>query len=409
VDGVVRQVITDVREGAKTNQNPLVIIAEATNVDPAAQHALPSKALLKRQIKRIRKSESGIPAIPTSINELVIPDSFKRTLNNDNFLAYDSGPEDAERILIFTTAVNLDFLKKSSNWYVDGTFKASPNLFEQVLTVHARTIGGHVIPMVYTLLTSKKQYVYARFFKILKEDLMDNQSIVQTVIMDFEKALHNALTIVFVEAKVILKGCFFHFSQCLWRKIQSNGAILERYVSDPDFQLQLRLLAALAFVKKEDVITSWDRLIKSAFYTQNATLLEPMLAYFEVTWIGTLQFDGVQRHKPLFAHSTWNCFSAAEKLEDKTNNRVEGWHNSFNHLLECNNPTIFTFIEKLKVEQGVNELQIQHLLAGQLLPEGKKTYKDCALRIQSVVAQYAVRERLDYLLGIARNLQFQAN
>jgi hypothetical protein len=400
--------MTQVYDGAKTNQNPLAII-RATNVDEAAQHALPSTALLKRKIKRIRKTESGIPANPTSIKELVIPESYQKTLKGENFLAYDSGQEDAQRILIFTTTANLNLLKTSSNWYVDGTFKTSPNMFEQLLTIHVRTTSGHVIPVVYALLISKRQHLYERLFKILKEELMENQTIVKTIMMDFEKALHNALTIVFGEGNVVLKGCFFHLSQCLWRKIQSHGEIRERYLNEANFRLHLRQLLALAYVKLEHVILSWDLLIKSPFYTQNAAQLEPILTYVEKTLIGPVHLSAFQRREPLFAHLTWNCFVAAQNLEDKTNNRVEGWHNSFSYLLECNHPTIFKFIEKLKVEQANNELQIQHLLAGQLPHGGGKKYKDCASRIQNLVVQYDQKDRLVYLLGIARNLQFQAN
>jgi len=53
-------------------------------------------------------------------------------------------------------------------------------------------------------------------------------------------------------------GCFFHFSQCIFRQVQSNG-LLTQY-SDNEFSLFIRCLAALAFVLLDDVVDSFDAL-----------------------------------------------------------------------------------------------------------------------------------------------------
>ncbi|KAB0803826.1 hypothetical protein PPYR_00796, partial [Photinus pyralis] len=47
--------------------------------------------------------------------------------------------------------------------------------------------------------------------------------------------------------------------------------------NDPDFALQLRQLAALAFVPEDHVIASYEELIDNEFYTDNENLLLPLL------------------------------------------------------------------------------------------------------------------------------------
>ena len=51
------------------------------------------------------------------------------------------------------------------------------------------------------------------------------------------------------------KGCFFHFSQAIFRKIQSLG-LQVRCKDDEDFAHKVSMLAALAFVPEPDVINN---------------------------------------------------------------------------------------------------------------------------------------------------------
>jgi len=46
-----------------------------------------------------------------------------------------------------------------------------------------------------------------------------------TVMTDFERASINAVHSVFPTTRIV--GCWFHLSQCIWRKIQELGEILD--------------------------------------------------------------------------------------------------------------------------------------------------------------------------------------
>lgn len=87
------------------------------------------------------------------------------------------------------------------------------------------------------------------------------------------------------------------------------------------------MLPALAFVPQEDIIESFETLIKAYDLFTNKELLTPLIDYFESNWIGRLQ----RRHRwePKFSIPIWNCFSLEEADLPQTNNSVGGWHNCF--------------------------------------------------------------------------------
>jgi len=79
---------------------------------------------------------------------------------------------------------------------------------------------------------------------------------------DFEMASINAFKEVFPNLKQ--KGCHFHFSQCIWSKIQQIQYMAQKYIiSDSTFALQIRLLLALAYVPENHVIDAFEELIDS--------------------------------------------------------------------------------------------------------------------------------------------------
>ena len=133
---------------------------------------------------------------------------------DDPMLIYDN--EDPEkRITVLATQPNLLLLKRSPSWYVDATFRVTPQLFYQLLVIYAE-IPNHqggapwVFPCVYMLLTHKDTDIYLEGF-IFLNSLLDFSP--QTIMVDFEKALRNSLSQVFPSA--VVDGCYFHFCQAV--------------------------------------------------------------------------------------------------------------------------------------------------------------------------------------------------
>ena len=62
---------------------------------------------------------------------------------------------------------------------------------------------------------------------------------------DFELVLVQPVQLQFPGADI--QGCFFHFSQCLWRKVQALD-LIDLYKNDPVTQRFIHNAVALAFV-----------------------------------------------------------------------------------------------------------------------------------------------------------------
>ena len=114
------------------------------------------------------------------LRELELNGSDIQTILNKTFLFYDSGP-DPDRIVMFGTRENLDFLETSNIWLADGTFKTVPALFAQLYTIHCLAggpnpfVNGHLLPCVYALLPNKKSSIYAKMWKVIREARPNSQ------------------------------------------------------------------------------------------------------------------------------------------------------------------------------------------------------------------------------------------
>ena len=122
----------------------------------------------------------------------------------------------------------LSLLRENYIWYADGTFKIVPEHLFQLYTVHVEK-DGVVFPCVYALMTSKSEESYGLLFRKLLEFEPELNSAASMV--DFEKAAINALEEIFI---AVITGYFFHLSQNIYRKVQSEG-LATQYLNDREF------------------------------------------------------------------------------------------------------------------------------------------------------------------------------
>ncbi|CAF1493810.1 unnamed protein product, partial [Didymodactylos carnosus] len=112
------------------------------------------------------------PPLPKSIDDVKLEGSCRLTLNNEDFIVIDNS---SPRYLCFGTTDSLKLLCDSEHIFMDGTFKSCPSPFAQIKT------KAH-----------------------------------------FERGAMNAVKLVF-PINSIIKGCNFHFNQCLFKKLQELG------------------------------------------------------------------------------------------------------------------------------------------------------------------------------------------
>lgn len=393
-----REILSNIRTDARaTLDAPSIIIARNVQQSSSAtQGILPASRHIKRTIRNVRTKVQGSLCIPHRRQDINLPESFEQTVNGQKFLQFDSGPNE-NRILIFSTAHHLDFLKASDLWLVDGTFKSAPALFLQLFVIHGQR-NNVTFPLVYCLLPNKTQATYIRMLTALKDLVPDLNP--TTIMSDFERATLNAMEECFPEAE--RKGCFFHFAQCFHRNIQKRPDLLNLYTSDADFSLKIRHLVALAFLPPEDVVIAYQILLEDEFFEAHQLVLLDFLNYFEKTWVGPWNLRRTARLDPLFAKDLWNCFHSVLDDLPKTNNSCEGFHSGFQTILGASHPTIYKLIDGLKSQETLASLKINQFHAGKLPPTVKK-YADHAKKLKTIVETYGAQdfEHVEYLRKIS--------
>ena len=154
-------------------------------------------------------------------------------VQEDRFLLGTDG-DGADKIIAFASNSVLHVLANADTYHMDGMFATAPRLFYQIVTLHAFILGV-MLPLVFGLLPNKDGNTYIPFLSLVKEK---SESIgftisPQRIMQDFPG--------------VIVKGCYFHYAQCLWRRIQGIGLSVS-YRENADHRNWFRMLLAMPFV-----------------------------------------------------------------------------------------------------------------------------------------------------------------
>ncbi|XP_018497352.1 uncharacterized protein LOC108865132 [Galendromus occidentalis] len=295
-----RKVLENIRRASKCSFGTSAqLVAEQVESMPAGiATSSPPIPQLKRLVRRTRAAETH--ACPPILEDLVIPSDQQLDHEGKKFLQYDNGPQaENDRVIIFASDRGLQILASSDIWYMDGTFEVAPRLFYQLYTINV-TQHDCFINTVYCLLTDKRQLTCKELLNVIREEVPALN--VRVAIADFEIAFIKAFTDVF--PAIQLRGCYFHFCQAIWRKIQKFPIVRKAYVENSDFALNVKMLIALAFVPLQSVLEYYGCLISSEFYRVNSNKLEGLLLYFERTWLGLNSFG--QWREATFNLSLWN-------------------------------------------------------------------------------------------------------
>ena len=78
------------------------------------------------------------------------------------------------------------------------------------------------------------------------------------ILDDFERAAISS--ILNLNPQIEVKGCFYHFSSNVWKRIQNVG-LQQRYNNDQELASQLRMWSAIAFLPPADVIQDFEELV----------------------------------------------------------------------------------------------------------------------------------------------------
>ncbi|XP_031327416.1 uncharacterized protein LOC116158726 [Photinus pyralis] len=149
---------------------------------------------------------------------------------------------------------------------MDGTFDAVPGITLQLYTIHSGIVGtDKFLPCVYACMMHKNKESYITLFNCVKKAVKTQYNKLLELLfvaVDFEKAAISAIKECFKGAAI--SGCLFHFSQILWRRLQSIG-LQSTYQTKDEQELRssFHSLIALAFVPVEDIEKVFDDVVDS--------------------------------------------------------------------------------------------------------------------------------------------------
>jgi hypothetical protein len=324
----------------------------------------------KRLIRRVRSKET--PAQPDSLEEMEdVPEKYKNFADGSSFLVANS-IEEGERILLFGSQKSLELLGRATDVFSDGTFKIAPGIARQVYSIHAMVLGI-MMPMAVAILPSQTASCYKRLFRLLK-DASPHFAPLHWM-TDFERAAMIAVESVW---GIRADGCHFHWTQALWRRMQSEG-LQAIYGTDAGLSLDFRKIFSLAFVPLPDVVPRWEQLCVSL-----DERLEPVLDYVEKVYIGEVKRG--RRRQPDFSHRTWNVRARTLENRPRTDNKLEGWHHKMNRAI-CAHPNIYRLIGCFMDEFKKQQLKYEEAVAGGA-PVPNSTWVRHAARLLNITQHY---------------------
>lgn len=271
---------------------------------------LPTFDSSRQAINRIRTSNVDGGVNPTS--DVQISRELQTTLNGMKFLFEDT--QDGDRILVFTTAENLNILRKNLYWLVDGTFDIAPKMYTQLFSFHA-TFFGKSLPLIYCLLPDKNKNTYVKVLRLISYhlDVAPN-----SINCDFEKGIHSAILKVWKLCSIY--GCFFHLCKSWLRRLKKLKIYIN-YVKSEEFSNSFKQCQALAFIPESEVQSGLNEIKADA----PASFIS-MINFIQKTYIKPL--DSKTNKAARLPVSTWSVYHRILDGWPTTNNPDESWHNS---------------------------------------------------------------------------------
>ena len=258
---------------------------------------------------------------------------------------------------MFASAECLQLLSVAKSWYVDGTFSVVGQPFKQLFSIHCFVKSGNCVkqvPLVYVLMSRRKTKDYKAVLTVLRERMPTVR--VSSITSDFEKGVWQAFASVF--PNIQHRGCTFHWTQAVFRKIQSLGLATE-YRDNRSVHSLCRKLMALPLVPSSEIPAQFTRMRQQA----SNEPLKQLFDYVEATWILST----------VWPPSSWSAF----RRPIRTNNDVEGWHYRLNRRARSRHLSLYILIALLHNESQLCSVHLKLVSDRKLTRSQKKNILNC--------------------------------
>jgi hypothetical protein len=224
---------------------------------------------LERALYRTKDAILNLPRGPTSPAELVILDEWRIHPDGEAYVLGDimlsrTAKTSAERLILFSHPRSLRILSECQVAAGDGTFamRFPPQKnWTQLYMIHG-LVRGTFIPLVGIASNSSTGRMYASSLQYLKDYMREVSGIdwkPAVFLSDFEAAVISALPRVFTHDGFVHKGCWFHHSQAILKRVKSLW-LQKAYSKDEllkQFVDKLRYIALVPFFSIGRCLTAY--------------------------------------------------------------------------------------------------------------------------------------------------------
>jgi hypothetical protein len=199
------------------------------------------------------------------------------------------------------------------------------------------------------------------------------------------------------ELRVDVEGCFFHLAQAIMKNARRFD-LFKKIARSPLKKQHYVMLRALAFLPPGDIRAGYDAIVdivtRHGHHADFAELLDYMLS----TWVAPL----CNPNRPQlgkFPPNLWSVHTRTLTGEDRTNNKVEGWHHKINEFMEYCHPTFYIFLDELKKffraeedrrrqNQRVATESAARIENGEVFPPSRNPYAIRSAELQVICQNY---------------------
>ena len=225
--------------------------------------------------------------------------------------------------------------------------------------------------------------------------------------MDYETAAANAFRNTFPESRI--SGCLFLLKKNLWETVGKKHCTA-LYNTNPDFQLIVDLMATLSYVKEDQAVDYYDKVIEPLIQKLPESIPEvafDYIDYYERTYVGRRAGRTGARRSPFFKPDLWSIYP--DLLEDKptTNNALEAFNSQWNasRLLSDNFWSVVTrFRQEDALAHGRYLKELAEVQNPLLSPdEGTKrkiNWRNKILQLRNLAIQFDTIPAADYLMAV---------
>ncbi|KAI6650563.1 hypothetical protein LOD99_7613 [Oopsacas minuta] len=184
-------------------------------------------------------------------------------------------------------------------------------------------VGRHAIPAVHCLLTNKDDELYVAVIQKIRELVPQLEP--DCAMSDWEQAARNAVKRVYPGIRV--NGCWFHYTQAIWRKTQKYG-LASTCRGNLECASFVKKIMAIPFLPAELILPIYNLLQIPTLQQSQMKKLEVFLNYFEKQWLTKIGPEEL---------SIFN-------LKYVTNNAAESYHGKLKSIIKSSHPRIWNFL-----------------------------------------------------------------